>query len=79
MIKNRKMDVWQVISFVILALYALFLIWPMLSLLRSSVINDEGQFTWEFFQRFFDRKTYYGTLANSFKVAAAVTDYDCSP
>ena len=73
MIKNRKMDVWQVISFVILALYALFLIWPMLSLLRSSVINDEGQFPWEFFQRFFDRKTYYGTLANSFKVAAAVT------
>ena len=73
MIKNRKMDVWQVISFVILALYALFLIWPMLSLLRSSVINDDGQFTWEFFQRFFDRKTYYGTLGNSFKVAAAVT------
>lgn len=73
MIKHRKMDVWQVISFVILALYALFLIWPMLSLLRSSVINDEGQFTWEYFQRFFDRKTYYGTLANSFKVAAAVT------
>ena len=73
MIKKRKMDVWQVISFVILALYALFLIWPMLSLLRSSVINDDGQFTWEFFQRFFDRKTYYSTLFNSFKVAAAVT------
>ena len=73
MIAKRKMDVWLVISFVILALYALFLIWPMVSLLRSSVINDDGQFTWEFFQRFFDRKTYYGTLANSFKVAAAVT------
>ncbi|MBQ4579600.1 MAG: iron ABC transporter permease [Clostridia bacterium] len=73
MIAKRKMDVWQVISFGILLLYALFLIWPMVSLLRSSVINDEGQFTWEFFQRFFDRKTYYGTLANSFKVAATVT------
>ena len=73
MIAKRKMDVWQIISFGILILYALFLIWPMVSLLRSSVINDEGQFTWEFFQRFFDRKTYYGTLANSFKVAAAVT------
>ncbi len=73
MITKRKMDVWQIISFGILILYALFLIWPMMSLLRSSVINDEGQFTWEFFQRFFDRKTYYGTLANSFKVAAAVT------
>ena len=73
MIAKRKMDVWQIISFGILILYALFLMWPMVSLLRSSVINDEGQFTWEFFQRFFDRKTYYGTLANSFKVAAAVT------
>ncbi len=73
MMAKRKMDVWQMISFGILILYALFLIWPMVSLLRSSVINDEGQFTWEFFQRFFDRKTYYGTLANSFKVAAAVT------
>ena len=73
MINKRKMDVWQVISFVILALYALFLVWPMVSLLRSSVINEEGQFTWEYFQRFFGRKTYYGTLANSFKVAAAVT------
>ena len=73
MFKKRKMDVWQAISFGILILYALFLIWPMFSLLRSSVINDDGQFTWEFFQRFFDRKTYYGTLANSFKVAAAVT------
>ncbi|MGN0752879.1 MAG: ABC transporter permease [Aristaeellaceae bacterium] len=69
----RKMDVWQIISFGILILYALFLIWPMFSLLRSSVINDNGRFTLEYFERFFDRKTYYGTLFNSFKVAAAVT------
>ncbi len=46
---------------------------PLFSLLRSAVINDEGQFTWEFFQRFFDRKTYYGTLGNSFKVAITAT------
>ena len=70
---KRKMDAWQVISFVILALYALFLVLPLFQLLRSSVINDEGQFTWEFFQRFFGRETYYGTLFNSFKVACAVT------
>lgn len=69
----RKMDVWQIISFGILILYAMFLIWPMFSLLRSSVINDNGRFTLEYFERFFDRKTYYGTLFNSFKVAAAVT------
>ena len=50
MFKKRKMDVWQAISFGILILYALFLIWPMVSLLRSSVIHDDGQFTGEFFQ-----------------------------
>jgi len=73
MIAKRKLDVWQIISFVILGLYALFLVLPLFSLLRSSVINDQGQFTWEYFQRFFDRKTYYGTLFNSFKVACAAT------
>ena len=69
----RKLDAWQVISFVILGLYALFLVLPLLQLLVSSVINDEGQFTWEFFARFFGRETYYGTLFNSFKVAVCVT------
>ena len=34
---TRKMDTWQVISFVILALYALFLVLPLCLLLRSSV------------------------------------------
>ena len=71
--KTRKLDTWQVISFVILALYALFLILPLFQLLRSSVINDEGQFTWEFFERFFGSENYYGTLFNSFKVAIAAT------
>ena len=70
---KRKPDTWQSISFIILALYAVFLVLPLFQLLRSSVINDEGQFTWEFFQRFFGRETYYGTLFNSFKVAVAVT------
>lgn len=70
---KRRLDTWQLISFGILALYALFLVLPLFSLLRSSVVNDEGQFTLEYFQRFFDRKTYYGTLGNSFKVAAAAT------
>ncbi|MBQ4264214.1 MAG: iron ABC transporter permease [Clostridia bacterium] len=70
---KRRLDTWQIISFVILALYALFLVLPLFQLLRSSVINDEGVFTWEYFQRFFGRETYYGTLLNSFKVAVAVT------
>ena len=70
---TRKMDTWQIISFVILGLYALFLVLPLFQLLCSSVINDEGQFTWAYFQRFFGSANYYGTLFNSFKVAVAVT------
>ena len=44
---KRRLDTWQIISFGILALYALFLVLPLFSLLRSSVVNDEGQFTLE--------------------------------
>ena len=66
---KRNLDVWQIISFVILALYALFLVLPLFQLLVASVVNEEGQFTWEFFERFFGSKNYYGTLFNSFKVA----------
>ena len=70
---KRNLDVWQIISFVILALYALFLVMPLFQLLCSSVINPDGQFTWEYFERFFGSENYYGTLFNSFKVAVAAT------
>ena len=36
---SRKPDVWQVISFVILALYALFLVLPLLQLLQENNFN----------------------------------------
>ena len=52
---KRNLDVWQIISFVILALYALFLVLPLFQLLVASVVNEEGQFTWEFFSRFFGK------------------------
>ena len=55
---KRNLDVWQTISFVILALYALFLALPLFQLLCSSVINPDGQFTWEYFERFFGSGFY---------------------
>lgn len=71
--QKRRMDTWQVISFVILGLYALFLVLPMFQLLRSSVIGPDGEFSLEYFKEFFTKKSYYGTLFNSFKVSIAVT------
>ena len=71
--QKRPMDVWQIISFVILGLYALFLILPMFQLLRNSVVGADGQFSLEYFKEFFTKEYYYGTLFNSFKVSVAVT------
>ena len=71
--QKRPMDVWQIISFVILGLYALFLILPMFQLLRNSVVGADGQFSLEYFREFFTKEYYYGTLFNSFKVSVAVT------
>ena len=48
--QKRPMDVWQIISFVILGLYALFLILPMFQLLRNSVVGADGQFSLEYFK-----------------------------
>lgn len=71
--QKRPMDVWQIISFVILGLYALFLILPMFQLLRNSVVGTDGGFSLEYFREFFTKEYYYGTLFNSFKVSVAVT------
>ena len=40
--KLKRLDTWQVISFVILGLYAVFLLLPMFQLLCNSVIDPEG-------------------------------------
>ena len=72
---RRRMDAWQVISFVILGLYALFLVLPLFRLLRNSVIGPDGGYSLDYFRDFFTKKSYYGTLYNSFFVSIAVTPY----
>ena len=45
--KTKKLDMWTVLSFVILLCYAVFLLYPMLNLLRQSVVTTNGAFTME--------------------------------
>ena len=71
--KTKKLDMWTVLSFVILLCYAVFLLYPMLNLLRQSVVTIDGAFTLEYFQKFFGKSYYLITLWNSFKVSIAVT------
>ncbi len=70
----RRKDIWFYISIGIFLLYVLFLIYPLFSLLKISIIDgDTGAFTLEYFVRFFSKKYYYGTIFNSIKITVAVT------
>lgn len=70
----RRKDIWFYISIGIFLLYVLFLIYPLFSLLKNSIIDgDTGAFTLEYFVRFFSKKYYYGTIFNSIKITVAVT------
>ena len=73
MSKFKKPDLWIMVSIGILVCYLLFLIYPMLTLLRQSVYTKAGEFTLEFFQKFFGRAYYLSTLWNSFKVSVLAT------
>ena len=68
-----KKDVWVVVSVVIFLCYLLFLLYPLVMLLSKSVMNKEGLFSLENFERIFSKKYYLRAMGNSFKVTAAVT------
>lgn len=68
-----KKDVWTVISLIILAAYGFFMIYPLLTLLSSAVLNREGQITLENFAKFFAKNYYVQTIINSFKVSISAT------
>ena len=70
--KLKKFDFWVVASIVVLALYILFMLYPMLKVLIQSFVDSEtGKFSLMHFQKFFSQPYYFGTLLNSFKVAIA--------
>ncbi len=74
MMKRKKVvDIWTVLSLITLAIYTLFLIYPLIMILRGSFTNAEGVFTFEWFEKFFSERYYLQTLINSFSVTVWVT------
>jgi iron(III) transport system permease protein len=72
--RKKKIDLWTFISIGVLALYAIFLIFPMTNLISQAVRDKEtGRFTLGYFVEFFSTPYYFNTLWNSFKVTTAVT------
>ncbi|WP_300366887.1 iron ABC transporter permease [Brachyspira sp.] len=72
--KRFKIDFWTYITLIIALVFALFLVYPLLSLFISSFKDPEtGSWTLDNFIRFFSRKYYYQALTNSFSVTICVT------
>jgi len=70
--KEHKLsfDFWILASMVILALYLLFMVYPLSKVVRQSVVDETtGLFTLRYVKQFFSQPYYYRTLLNSFKVA----------
>ena len=71
--EHRKgFEIWFLLSFVILGLYCLFLLYPLGRLFVSSVWVD-GHFSMENFRLFFSQSYYYSTIMNSLKIAVSTT------
>ena len=46
-----------------------FLVFPLFRLLRTSLYNNNGEFTLDYFHKFFSQPYYFKTLLNSFQVS----------
>lgn len=71
--KPIRRDVWLFISITAMILYAVFLLYPLITLLSRSVMDKTGAFSWANFQRIFSKAYYLRAMGNSFQVTFAVT------
>lgn len=72
--RRFKWDFWSVVTLVIVLLFAVVLVYPLFSLFISGFQDpNTSAFSLTNFARFFQKKYYYQTLFNSFKVTCSVT------
>lgn len=69
---GKPFDGWTSVALVLTGGYLFMVVWPLVTVLFSSVTNDEG-FSLEGFATFFSSRLYYGTLFNSLLVTICVT------
>ncbi len=68
---TKKRDIWSWITIIILALYAVILVYPLGRLLKEAVITVDGTFTLDGFRAFFGQHYYVRSIGNSLKVSFA--------
>jgi len=70
---KKKLNIWLVLSLAILALFIIFVVFPIGLILYKSILMDDGTISFAYFTKFFSKKFYWSTLVNSFKVTIAST------
>lgn len=71
-IGGKNLDGWTSIALALTAGYLFLVVWPLLTVLMSSV-SKGGEFSLDGFRTFFSSRLYYGTLTNSLLVTVCVT------
>ena len=72
--KRFHWDFWAGVTLLSIAVFALFLIYPLFSLFVSAFQDaSTGAWSMQNFVHFFERKYYYQSMINSFSVTTCVT------
>lgn len=70
---KKKLNIWLVLALAILALFLIFVVYPIGLILYKSILMEDGTISFSYFTKFFSKKFYWSTLVNSFKVTIAST------
>lgn len=72
--KKIKLDFWNIVTLLIIIVFAIFLIYPLLSLFLDG-FKDSKNGAWSLMNyiQFFSKKYYISALVNSFKLTISVT------
>ena len=64
---EKKLNIWVAMALGILALFLLFVVYPLVLVLYKSVLSEDGNLSFAYFTKFFARKYYWSTLVNSLR------------
>ena len=70
--KKKNFDTWKIVSIAVLAIYALFLLYPLFRLLYQAVLVD-GKLSFGNFVDFFSQNYYVKSIKNSLTVSSLAT------
>ena len=71
---SKKLSIWTILSFLILAAFGMFVLYPLaLVLYKSAVDPFSGAVTLDYFTRFFTKQFYWQTMINSLQVTVCAT------